>query len=259
MVSRYLLGEMTWPEVEALLQETDIVLLPVGSVEQHGPHLPLDTDAYDAYWICCRAAERLLEEGVRVAVAPPIYYGVSGHHMDFPGTVAVSPTTFAQYVFEVCASLAKHGFRRIVIINGHGGNNPALYMVAQRLKLELGVTAYVDLLGLARTVLAEVVEVKEGDVHAGEAETSTSLANRPELVRLDKAVTELPSFPNPFLRFGLGVEGDRIDYYTFRTREITRSGVIGDPSKASAEKGRRILEAYVQNLVEFIKQLHQRA
>ncbi|MEM2102567.1 MAG: creatininase family protein, partial [Candidatus Bathyarchaeia archaeon] len=130
----YYLGEMAWPDVQEFLANHNVAIVPVGSNEQHGPHLPLDTDAYDAFWLSLKAAEKA---GCAL-VAPPIYYGVSMHHMDFPGTVTLSPHTLEKLAYEVATSLVRHGFRKIVFENGHGGNTQALESAAQRVKLDTG-------------------------------------------------------------------------------------------------------------------------
>lgn len=114
----YCLGELTWPDVKEFLAVHDVAVVPVGSCEQHGLHLPMDTDAYDAFWLSLKAAEK----AQCALVAPPIYYGVSSHHMDFPGTITLSPCTLEQ----LASSLIKHGFKKILFENGHGGNTPAL-------------------------------------------------------------------------------------------------------------------------------------
>jgi len=173
----YYLGELAWPDVKEFLQQHDVVVIPVGSCEQHGPHLPLDTDAYDAFWLALHAAEK----AECALVAPPIYYGVSSHHIDFPGTVTLNPQTLEQVAYEVALSLIKHGFRKIVFENGHGGNQPALEAAAQRIKNETDVFIAIDTVSLIPDVIEKHVQSLH-DAHAGEFETSTSLANREKAV-----------------------------------------------------------------------------
>src|SRR5882757_1676292 len=118
---------MTWHEVEACIAAgVDAVLFPIGTTEQHGPHMPLDTDCVIAQGLATRAAELAGREGLRVLVAPTLNVTLSWYHMQFPGSVRLSTTTFLQVFREVCDSLAQHGFRHIVAINGHGGNVAAL-------------------------------------------------------------------------------------------------------------------------------------
>ena len=138
----YYLGELTWPDVKDFLTEHDVAIVPVGSCEQHGPHLPIDTDAYDAFWLSLKASEK----AQCAIVALPLNYGVSLHHMDFPGTVTLSPHTLEQVAYEVVYSLTKHGFKKILFENGHGGNTPALEAAVQRIKAD--TNAFVVIVGV---------------------------------------------------------------------------------------------------------------
>ena len=189
---------MTWPEAEARFRETDLVLLPVGAIEQHGPHLPLDTDAYDADWLAREVAAACSDP--KPLVLPLIPYGVSYHHEDFAGTLSVRNETMAQIIYDVGMGAARCGATKLVIINGHGGNGPALAFAAQMINrdariftcVESGETSDVDIDALAET---------PNDVHAGEVETSTTLALRPDLVHMDKARVGGDQFFEPLPRF----------------------------------------------------------
>ncbi|MGQ9726661.1 MAG: creatininase family protein, partial [Candidatus Bathycorpusculaceae bacterium] len=150
----YYLGELTWVDVEEYLKEHDVVVVPVGSCEQHGPHLPIDTDAYDAFWLSMKAAEK----AQCALVAPPIYYGVSLHHMDFPGTVTLTPHTLEQLAYEVAHSLVKHGFRKILFENGHGGNTSALEAAAQRIKADTNAFVAIDTVSLIPDFIEKQIE-----------------------------------------------------------------------------------------------------
>ena len=129
MAAAILLAQRTWPEVRDLLETNQVVLVPVGACEQHGHSIALATDTLSADGLCRRAAALL---GDRAAVAPPIPYGVSGHHLAFPGTISLTGPTLATVLAEVIASLARHGFPRVVLVNGHGGNAPAIAMAVER-------------------------------------------------------------------------------------------------------------------------------
>jgi len=255
-----LLGECTWVDVKKYLEQSDLVLLPVGSTEQHGPHLPLDTDTYDAVWICKRVAEVLKEEGIGVMICPPLYFGVSLHHMDFPGTVSLMPETLSAVVFDICSSLYRHGFRKFVIVNGHGGNRPALNAAAQNLKAAYpDILVVIETFGLVSDVISEILETKEWDIHAGEIETSTSLYNREDLVRKDRVVREVPEeMPSKYMKLGFRVREPKVDSFSFSTKELSKSGVIGDATKASKEKGKILLEASVERLADLIRDLVKR-
>src|SRR5262245_33340357 len=118
---------MTWPEVEAEQQRgVDAVLIPIGSTEQHGRHMPLDTDCLIARELCRRAAELGEEQGVNLLVAPTLNVTLSWYHMQFPGSLRLSTTTFLQAFREICDSLFEQGFEHLLAVNGHGGNNAAL-------------------------------------------------------------------------------------------------------------------------------------
>lgn len=127
VLRKFLFGEMTWVEVRDLDKDR-VVLVPVGTLEDHGLHLPIDTDVRLAGEVCRLAAEKAPDE---VVLIPPVVYGYSPHHMDFPGTVTVYWSTFVEYLLDVCRSLARHGFRRILIVNGHGSNQNLVEMVAR--------------------------------------------------------------------------------------------------------------------------------
>jgi creatinine amidohydrolase/Fe(II)-dependent formamide hydrolase-like protein len=241
-------GEMSWPEATETLKRIDVALLPIGAVEQHGPHLPLDTDAFDAAYLAKRVAEACSDP--RPLVLPLIPYGVSYHHEGFKGTVSVSNHALENMVYDVGMSLAANGIRKLIIINGHGGNAPALNFAAQRINrdakifvcVDTGESSDVDINGLAET---------PNDVHAGEIETSTTLAVRPHLVKRDLARAAIPSFSSRYLNFS-STRG--VNWYAY-TRNISQSGVMGDPTRASADKGARIWEMMVAHLAAFVEDL----
>jgi creatinine amidohydrolase/Fe(II)-dependent formamide hydrolase-like protein len=246
--SPFLLAELTWPQARQRLSEVDLALLPVGAIEQHGPHLPLDTDAFDAEHLAREVAAACSDP--KPLVLPLIPYGVSYHHEDFDGTISVSPDTLSRLVYEVGMNLARQGIKKLVIINGHGGNVPALKFAAQNINRDAHIFTTVETGESSDTDVAAITETR-GDVHSGEVETSTALATRPHLVRMDRAETFVPRFSSHYLDFA---SKRSVEWYA-RTARISPSGVMGDPSKASAEKGRRIWEVMVRNLVEFVEDL----
>jgi creatinine amidohydrolase/Fe(II)-dependent formamide hydrolase-like protein len=243
-----LLGELTWPEAKRRFSEVDIALLPVGSIEQHGPHLPLDTDAFDAAYLALRVAEACGDP--KPLVLPLIPYGVSYHHEDFSGTISASPETLSGLVRDIGMSVARHGVTKLVIINGHGGNSPALHFAAQMINRDARIFTCVDT-GETSDPDIDALAETPNDVHAGEIETSTSLAVRPELVRWDAASRFIPRFSSRYLDFS---SKRSVGWYA-RTAELSPTGVLGDPSKASEEKGRRIWDIMVKNLVELVEML----
>ncbi len=241
----FLLGELTWPEAQERFRQVDVALLPVGAIEQHGPHLPLDTDAFDADYLAKRVAAACPDP--KPLVLPLVSYGVSYAHDDFSGTLSVSPDTMARLVYEIGVSVARQGITKLVIVNGHGGNAPALHFAAQLINRDAHIFTCVDTGETSDAEVSAMSEV-ENDVHAGDVETSTTLAVRPELVRMDRAEKFVPRFSSKFLDFN--ARGG-IGWYA-QTAKITPSGVFGDPTRATREKGERMWEVMVERLVELV-------
>ena len=244
----YLWAELTWPEAEKRFQEVDIALLPVGSIEQHGPHLPLDTDAFDANYLARRVAAAC--SNPKPLVLPLIPYGISYNHAGFPGTVTIGNDTLSRLVYDVGMSAAQNGIKKLVIINAHGGNGPALNYAAQMINRDARIFVCVDTGETSDVDVNKLIETPN-DVHAGEIETSTSLAVRPHLVRMDKAGKKIPAFSSRYLDFS----SKRAVSWYGRTKKISLTGVMGDPTKASAQKGKDIWEIMIAHLVAFVEDL----
>ncbi len=244
----YLLAELTWPEARERLRVVDVALLPVGAIEQHGLHLPLDTDAFDADYLARQVAEACGEP--RPLVLPLVPYGVSYHHEDFSGTLSLSPETLSRLIYDIGMSAARHGVTKLVIINGHGGNGPALHYAAQMINRDALIFTCVDT-GESSDPDVYALSETPNDVHAGEIETSTTLAVRPGAVRREAARKFVPQFSSRYLDF---TSKRSVGWYA-RTAKISPSGVLGDPTRATAEKGRRMWEFMIRNLVEFVEDL----
>jgi creatinine amidohydrolase/Fe(II)-dependent formamide hydrolase-like protein len=244
----YILGELTWPEAEDRFKVIDVALLPVGSTEQHGPHLPLDTDAFDAELLACEVADAFVEP--KPLVLPLISYGVSYHHMDFCGTISISNETLTKLVYEIGMSVAHHGIKKLIIINGHGGNTPSLKNAAQMINRDAHIFTCVDTGETSDVDIGKIIETPN-DAHAGEVETSTALATRPELVDMSKAQKFIPDFSSRYLDFS---SSRSVEWYT-QTEKISQNGVLGDPTKASSEKGVLIWNIMVKNLIGFVSEL----
>jgi creatinine amidohydrolase/Fe(II)-dependent formamide hydrolase-like protein len=241
----FLLGELTWPEAQERFRQVDVALLPVGAIEQHGPHLPLDTDAFDADYLAKRVAASCPDP--KPLVLPLLAYGVSYAHDDFSGTLSISPDTMARLVHEIGMSVARQGITKLVIVNGHGGNGPALHFAAQLINRDAHILTCVD---TGETSDAEVNAMSDvpNDVHAGDIETSTTLAVRPELVRMDRAEKFIPRFSSKYLDF---TARGGVGWYA-QTAKITPTGVFGDPTRATREKGERMWEVMVEHLVALV-------
>lgn len=244
--------EVEWANLRAeelrnLAAKDTIAIVPVGSVEQHGPHLPVQVDALLAGEVALRAA-RTAAERVSVVVTPGIWTGLAEHHMALGGTITLDFPTFSALVRCVVRSLVRHGFRRILLLNGHGGNVSALQVITGELTVEFAIPlvacSYWD---LAKEAFAEILERQATVRHAGEAETSMLLALKPELVDTAKLPeAEGPSSPELADLVGEGAYRWR----GFASR--TTTGVIGEAKTATAEKGRRLLDAASRKLAELI-------
>ena len=246
--SKYLWSELTWEQAEERLKSTDIAILPAGAIEQHGPHLPLDVDAFDADYLAKKVAEACSDP--KPLVLPLISYGVSYHHDDFAGTISITNETLSKMVYEIGMSVAKQGIKKLLIINGHGDNSPTLNYAAQMINRDAKIFVAVDTGETSDVDLDEIADTPN-DVHAGEIETSTTLALRPDLVQMNKAKASVLKFSSRYLNFS-SLRG--VPWYA-RTKRISESGIMGDPKKASKEKGEKIWEIMIAHLVAFVEDL----
>lgn len=242
----YMWATLKWPEITERLKIVDTAILPCGAIEQHGPHLPLDVDYFDADYMARKVAEACQDP--KPFVLPPLPYGVSYHHSQFKGTICVTNNALSALVYDIGMSLAQNGIKKLVILNGHGDNAPTLNYAAQMINrdakifvcVETGETSDVDLYGLIET---------RNDIHAGEIETSTSLAIRPELVDMDKAVDDTLDLDNEYLDF----TSERGVSWFIHTKTLTKSGVMGNATLASAEKGHKMWEVMIRKMAEFVE------
>ncbi|MEW6524650.1 MAG: creatininase family protein [Bacillota bacterium] len=237
------LDHMTTQEVRDLPPELAVAVLPLGSTEQHGPHLPLGTDTLIVTAVVEAAITGLA--GSRVVMLPPVAVGKSNEHLQFPGTLSLTGNTLAGVVTDTARCLAKHGFRKLVLVTGHGGNAPVLEAVCRDLRVELGFLAFVTspIVSAVRSAAGFTAD----DIHAGDYETSLLLALRPELVKLDRLPTHNPAGP---LLPWLGKAK-----FSWTIQDLSSHGFVGDPQAASAEKGRALLAGGVQWLGDFLKRV----
>ena len=251
---KYSYSEMTSEELKDAIEAQRVVILPVGSIEQHGPHLPLGTDAFLVEEVCARAVKRIPAEAV---LAPLIPYGFNEESMDFPGTVTVEATAFIDYVYSVCRCFSHHGFKRIIIVNGHGNNIPYLCIASDRILYQTNsICAMVSYYQLSPKTVADTLET-EVISHADELETSLILATLPQLVYMSKARKDVDKIPGSKWIYW-GTQKPRVVHFMDFDSRISESGIVGDPTKASKNKGEIILEAFVTNLVDFIKDFRKR-
>jgi creatinine amidohydrolase len=234
-----LISDMGWPDVQEYLRHDDRMILVIGSTEQHGRHMTFASDVWQPWEIACQVSER-----TGVLLAPSLNYGMSLHHLGFPGSLSLRPNTLVSVVVDLLESAYQHGFRRILILNGHGGNTAAIQTALAEALNELhGLQVRVGIWWREPEVRAVMEDAFPGEPggHANASETSMVLAIRPDVVRLERAEYS-PESPSP----------------GFLTRQVFMEhfphGVIGsDPRKASAEVGERALSAAVdvyQRLLE---------
>jgi creatinine amidohydrolase len=235
---------MTWQEIkEALEKGKKTIIVPIGSIEQHGPHLPEGTDTYTGDILGEKIARKLGD----TLVAPTIRPGCSRHHIEFPGTITLTPETLMRTIKEVCASLAHHGFKNIVLMPTHGGNfapvNAVAPEIARKLKVNLVVIA--DLKELIETMAKAMQDFQvtpaQAGAHSGAAETSLMLACYENLVRKDLIQTgHLGEYTTPTI-LSKGIKA------------YSPIGVLGDPKKATKEAGEKIVNQLVETYVQKIK------
>lgn len=265
------LPHMTWPEVEQLRTRTDMVIIPIAAMEQHSLHLPIGTDFLNGL-----ERAKLVAQRTPVLVAPILLPGNSPYHMEFPGTITLSSQTIQQVYFEAAQSLMKHGFKRFLLLNSHGGNQVITRYIADRINqetegiaVELGDAAAPFLTRNTGTAGAKVF-----DRHGGVGETSTSLYMMPNLVNLEAARRATLTMPDHLTKMlPEVVAGDPTATLVFlaeglkakstgkgtSTREMTDTGTWGqrDPREGTAEQGRRDTENFVQAAVKFIERWNQ--
>ncbi len=245
--SEYRYARLTWEEMNEAIAAQKVVILPTGSLEQHGPHLPLDVDSFLAESVCLELGRRAAD---RVLILPTVSFGLNLHHIDFPGTIHIEPEVFIAFCLNITKSVAYHGFQKILIVNGHGSNTPLVDLVARKTVLAThSLCAAVNYYHLG---VEAFNRVKQSPVmaHADEFETSLYLHLAPERVRMERAVADddvvgkymSSDSTSPYVRFA--------DWWG----RWTKVGVHGDPTAATAEKGKIIWEAVLSRLVELVNE-----
>jgi len=241
-----MLENYSWKSARALFKSTNVALVPVGSTEQHGPQLPLGTD-----FLTAQALSESVARKARVICTPVIPVGVSPHHRQFWGTLWVTPDTFRQYMYEIALSLGYHGIRRIIFVNGHGGNSASLQEVSRKLRLESIYSIVYQWWTAPDVVELEKRLFKSKGTHAGAIETAMVLSVRPELVNSrnygEAAKGATPSFG--IAKFGTHLTVDTIDF--------SRSGATLDPREATIDAGRRIRAVAEENLLRVTRWLEK--
>jgi creatinine amidohydrolase len=255
-LTEYRYEKLTWPEINEAIAARQVCIVPCGAVEQHGEHLPLDVDLVCPGGIARGLGERMPE---KVLVLPTIAYGYTGHVMDFPGTINTHYETFIRQVLDVTQSLAYHGFKKIILLNGHGSNMPNLDLAARRTNLETDaeclLIAWWHLLTIDENFMASVRDsiYPGGWSHACELETSLYLYLAEEDVRKDRITDHINSHHddgNPYIWVDLLSRGPAA--LISWTSTYTPNGVIGEPSHATREKGERVYHEAVGQLAKLV-------
>jgi creatinine amidohydrolase len=254
--TEYRYEKLTWPEINDAVQQGQVCVVPCGAVEQHGHHLPLDVDLVCPGGIARGAGEEIPD---KMKVLPIVAYGYTGHVMDFPGTINNHFEHFMAHVLDITKSLAYHGFKKIILLNGHGSNMPNLNLVARRTNLETDaecvLSGWWQLLTVDKDFLPRWRESKfpGGCSHAGELETSMYLYLDGDNVRQDKIKSGVISFneeESPFMYVDLFGHGPAT--VVSWTSSYSETGVLGEAELATAEKGRQAYEEAVKQLVRFV-------
>ncbi len=254
--------ELKWPEIREVVKEDRVVLLPTGSIEQHGHHLPVGTDSALVTEVCRRTAERIPGEAL---LMPTVTYGYDPHHMDFPGNMSIEGVTFLRYVRDILVGLAHHGFKRMLVVNGHGSNMPYVDTAARQAIIDTGGKVICAAVSYLRTTpfIEKAKKVREsgpgGMAHAGEAETSLYLAMRPELVDMSKAVDfrGAPDVPDNFKQELIPpANRSRIAFAPYFS-STTENGTYGAASLGTKEKGEQLFEAAIEGLIEVIRDMRK--
>lgn len=245
------MSEVEWAklkahELRALAERGAVVILPVAAIEQHGPHLPVNTDMRIGHEVAVRAA-RKAAPAREVVVTPVIWHGLSEHHMPFGGTLTLEHDAFFAVLRSVLHSLVRHGFTELVLSNSHGGNIASMNLAVDRLSEALGATIVATTYAEeGAAAIAPLLEDQGGIMHAGEAETSMMLALEPDLVDASDLGALATERLAPYRRAGNASHRWR------GFAHITANGISGNPTRASAEKGERILEAAAEAVAAMI-------
>lgn len=249
-------GNLSWPELRELARRDPVVIQPIGATEQHGPHLPLNTDNYIISHLCHQAAERAPGEAL---VMPVIPYAFNAHHMDFPGVVAIEWNHVIAYLIDAVVSITRHGFSRIILISGHGVNPPYLAVTANEINVRTGALCaslyWTALLDRTDDILEAVTP--GGTAHACEIETAVMLHLDPERVRTDLIEDDMGFVQGRYLQMDL-VRGTGVHLGEHWWSSFSPTGVAGQPSLATAEKGRLLVERAADGLVSLIRELRSR-
>ena len=247
---------LTWKEIEQMPNKENVVIIqPVGAIEQHGPHLPIAVDSAISLGVLGKALSKL-DDRIAAYALPCLYYGKSNEHAGFPGTITLSATTLLEVIKEMALSIYRSGFRKLVLMNSHGGQPQIMEIAARDLHQEhLDFAVFPLFTWRVPHIVGDLLTPKELEygIHAGDAETSIMLSLLPEQVKMEQAIEEYPqNLPEDSL---LDMEGKLP--FAWLTKELSKSGVIGNATVATKEKGDRILESVTDGWVKVIEDVYR--
>jgi creatinine amidohydrolase len=262
----YNLADLAPPDIRAYLERKTIVMIPIASLEQHGPHLPLSTDTIQAEEVARRAGER-----AKVLYTPCVWMGYSPQHMYGPGegtgTITIRPQVLLDLYYDIARSLIHHGFDRLVFVNNHGSNTKIIDPLLRKIRYDTGAFVVLSKLygerygGLTDGIMENPPEETPG-WHSSELETSEVMAHDAGLVRMERAVNQKVKrpdwFPEGFIKLdgAPDVEFRGYQYFAFATEhsDVTESGIIGNPFRGTAEKGERVYELFAEHLASALEE-----
>jgi creatinine amidohydrolase len=245
------LADLTWPEIDDLLPHAPVAIVPLGATEQHGHGLALRTDTTRAEVVADLVARRM---SPKVVVAPAIPVGVSEHHMAFPGTLTLSPITLQQVVVELVTSLYRHGWRRVFVLTGHGGNNATVEVAVSRLRADLG-DLHVAWSGITPVVadLVKDMSVSRVGGHSSEIETAQAMYADPDLVLPDRLTRGSATLDDLDAAGKLSRSSPGI-HFPQSYHDLSKTGTLGDATQASAENGALLMETVVERISGFLQE-----
>lgn len=247
--------KLTWAEMRQAIADERVIILPVGTTEQHGPHLPLDVDNYLCQSVCEGAAKLVPDD---VLLMPPLSYGFNWHHIDFPGTIGIAWDNYVRFLLDIIKSVAHHGFKKVLIVNGHGSNRTLVEVAARQATMDSSVIcAGFSYFELGLDAIREVRESPRGwAAHADELETSLYLYLRPDGVRRDLIQAENNMLPSDFWWQDVEAGGSigMMEWWS----TFSRTGVLGDPTLATREKGEVLYNAMTERLAALVREFKAR-
>ena len=257
----YRLEELSWPQAQAAIEAGAMAVLPVGSLEQHGRHLAINTDNVLGDALATAVVQGAIARGVRLLLCPSLDYGYTMHNMDFPGTMTLRTETLLAVGVDLVTSLVHHGCKKVVLLNSHGSNWSVLDLVSRQVmnRHPEVLVAAIFPIKMAAAELEKLREAKQtgGMSHGCELETSLMLHLRPELVEMEKAVHDIAQPDSRFYWRDI-LRGSRGVALADLTRHASRTGLVGDPTVATAEKGRQFFDLIVSATVEFLVEFSRR-